>query len=296
MKSFDFVDNNTLDILDSTDLHKRGSMNAGMAAVAQAASRGQWDRLDAPKPLLVLHLDVDKETHEVSLRYYPYRMVTMGAGGVLVEQQKYDPFSLSLFRMVVRMVGSRHPGGAFLFEVSLDEYDGMSGRYDVVVGLIGDRRCSSRVRVGIWGEDGAADEIVVAAGELRPAWRRATVFPAINQRFQMSPGPPMTFHVLSGPAVRVLCANLDGDDRSALAVARTFCIPGERSPVAGAMRGAGEVTATPFELPDLTASLYRSAESVGARCAEIKKELMETVWHPRRVAMFMGGVEALDDV
>ena len=266
-------------------------MNAGMAAVAQAASRGQWDRLDVPETLLVVHLDVDQETHEVSLRYYPYRIVTMGSGGVLVEQ-KYDLYFLSLFRMV----GSRHPGEAFLFEVSLHEYKARSGRFDVVVGLVGDRGGCSRVRVGVWGEDGVDDEILVAAGELRPAWRRATVFPAVNQRFQRLMGPAATFRVLSGPPVRVLCAELYGDDRLALAVARTFRIPGERSPVAGAMRGAGEVAATPFELPDLAASLYRSADAVGARCTEIKKELMEAVWHPRRVAAFMGGVEALDDV
>jgi hypothetical protein len=266
-------------------------MNAGMAAVAQAASRGQWDRLDVPETLLVVHLDVDQETHEVSLRYYPYRIVTMGSGGVLVEQ-KYDLYFLSLFRMV----GSRHPGEAFLFEVSLHEYKARSGRFDVVVGLVGDRGGCSRVRVGVWGEDGVDDEIMVAAGELRPVWRRATVFPAFNQRFQRSLGAPMTFRVLSGPAVRVLCANLDGKDRTALAVARTFRIPGERSLVTGAMRGVGEPASTPFELPDLAASLYRSTDSVGARCDKIKKELMETVWHPQRVAMFMGGVEALDDV
>jgi hypothetical protein len=258
-------------------------MNTGMASIARAASRGQWDRLDAPNPLFILYLDVDQETHEVGMRIYHLRF-TLGG-----DQQSE---SLSICRTSY----SRHPGGAFLFEVSLAEYNAKSGIYDVVVGLVGDRGGCSRVRVGIWGEDGVDDEIVVAAGELRPAWRRATVFPAVNQRFLRSPGPAMTFHVLSGPPVRVLCANLYDYDRTALAIARTFRIPGERSLVAGATgRVEQEDAAAPFELPDLTESLYRSAKSVGARCDEIKKELMEAVWHPRRVAAFMGGVEALDD-
>jgi hypothetical protein len=193
------------------------------------------------------------------------------------------------------MMYSHHPGDAFLFEVTLDEYEEKSGRYNVVIGLVGDRRCSSRVRVSIGRED-YTDEIVVAAGELRPVWRRATVFPALNYQFQLSRGSPVTFRVLSGPAVRVLCAVMYGNDGHALAIARTFRITGERSLVDGSTGRVEKDDATTFELPDLTESLYRSAESVGARCAKIKKELMEAVWHPRRVAKFMGGIEALDDV
>ena len=264
-------------------------MNTGMASIALAASHGQWDRVDAPKPLLILDLDVDQETEQVGLRFFHVRTATLGSNGALVERNEFE-YDLS-YLSLCRMVYSRHPGGAFLFEVSLDEYDAKSGRYDVVVGLVGDRRCNSRVRVSIWGED-STDEIVVAAGELRPVWRRVTVFPAVNKRFQRSPWAPMTFHVLSGPTVRVLCANLDGKDRSAVAVARMFRIPGERSLTGG----VDEDDVVPFELPDLTESLYLSAESASVRCDKIKKELMEAAWHPRRVATFMGGVEALDDV
>jgi hypothetical protein len=220
----------------------------------------------------MLYLDVDQKTEQVGVRIYH---LLRAAPLSFVENTE----ALSICRMAY----SRHPGGAFLFEVSLDEYDARSGKYDVVVGLVGDRRCSSRVRVSIGKED-YTDEIVVAAGELRPVWRRATVFPAVNHRFHMPRGAAMTFHVLSGPAVRVLCAFLYDHDRMALELARTFRIPGDK------------VKDGTFELPDLTESLYRSAESVGARCAKIKKELMEVAWHPRRVATFMGGVEALDDM
>jgi hypothetical protein len=258
-------------------------MNTGVGSIARAASRGQWDRLDAPKPWFILYLDVDQETEQVGVRFYHVRTATLGS----VVEVEYDLSYLSLHRMIY----SRHPGGAFLFEVSLDEYDAKSGRYDVVVGLVGDRRCSSRVRVGIWGEE-STDEIVVAAGELRPVWRRATVFPRLNHRFRLSRGPPATFRVLSGPAVRVVCAVMYHRDRTAMAAAGAFRISGELSVTAD----KEDEEAATFELPDMTESLYRSAELVGARCAGIKKELMEAVWHPRRVATFMGGVEALDDV
>ena len=85
-------------------------------------------------------------------------------------------------------------------------------------------------------------------------------------------------------------------------MARTFCLPDGRPPVAGAawidagkmMEVATEEAAAPFELPDI---VTESPESVVyGRCAVITKELMEATWHPRRVEAYMGGVEALDGV
>jgi hypothetical protein len=167
-----------------------------MEAIKRAVFRGQWDRFTAPKPCIVVHLDVDEDTEEVCLRCYPNTVVTVGAdGSTVVGESNWGLYSLSIFRML----GCRHPmGGAYLFEASLEEYAACSGRYDAAVGLVGDigNPTSSRVRIRIWGDEQEGDCIVVVApGELRPIWRRVTLLPSVNQRFSGCPAAPATFEV-----------------------------------------------------------------------------------------------------
>ena len=279
-----------------------------MEAIRRAVAHGNWDRLGA-SPSAILHLHVDSDA--VRLLLY------------LISPREF--ISLAYLRMLV----SPDETGAFLFEVSLAEYAACNGDYDAVVGLVGDgdrtdrdrtdrdrtdrdrtdRDSISRVRVRIWrDEKGGDDELVVAAGELRPIWRRVTLFPSINvrhrrqHRLQHSTCCPVELELLSGPPPRVLVALLCGRDRTAAAEARTLRPPDGSPPLTWTDaeleqdRWSGLVLPHLLELPDLLEAATRpEAPAARRRCAAITKELMEAVWHPRRVA-HLGGVDALDAV
>jgi hypothetical protein len=138
----------------------------------------------------------------------------------------------------------------------------------------------------------------VAAGELRPIWRRVTLFPSINVRHrrQHSTCCPVELELLSGPPPRVLVALLCGRDRTAAAEARTLRPPDGSPPLTWTDAELEHDRWLDLELPDLLeAASPPEAPEARRRCAAITKELMEAVWHPRRVA-HLGGVDALDAV
>jgi hypothetical protein len=248
-----------------------------MDAIRRAVAQGNWDRLDA-SPSILLHLDVDPDTGQVRMLWCQPP-----------QEQQADGHTAY---MRLRMSPNRR--GAVLFELSLAGYATSNYPYDVVVGLLGGQEGSSRVRVRIWGEEEGADELVVAAGELRPAWRRVTVLPAINIRFWDRKRKPVTFELLSGPPPRVLVAWLCWLDRQAAGSARTLRLPDGRKPTTDAVedRYWGEQVQV-LELPDIVEAASWPEAAARRRCAAITQELMEAAWHPRRVAN-MGGVEALD--
>jgi hypothetical protein len=262
-----------------------------MEAIRRAVAQGNWDRLGAA-PWVVVHLGVEADTGDVRMRWY-----ILGDQG-----DTADLFTMSY----IRMLASKSATGAFLFEASLAQYAARNGKYDAVVGLVGGKdgrdgsgSSSSRVRVRILGEEEGEDELVVAAGELRPVWRRVTLLPAINRRFRDLRRTPATFELLSGPPPRVLVASLCEQDRRAAAHARILRLPDGAPPLAWADgTGTGHDSRhgpEDLELPDLVEAAVRPEAAVRRRCAAVTKELMEAVWHPRRVA-HLGGVEALDAV
>ena len=263
-----------------------------MDAIRRAVAHGDWDRLDAP-PSVILHLRVVSDA--VRIRLYPIL--------------SNEFISLAYLRMLKSPIEE----GAFLFEVSMAEYAACNGDYDAVVGLVGDgyrtdrdrtdRDSSSRVRVRIWrDEKGGDDELVVAAGELRPIWRRITLFPSINVRHrrqhrrQHSTCCPVELELMSGPPPRVLVALLCGRDRTTAAEARTLRPPDGSPPLTWTDAELEHDRLSGLVLPDLLEAATRpEAPAARRRCAAITKELMEAVWHPRRVA-HLGGVDALDAV
>ena len=242
-----------------------------MEDIRYAVEHKIWDTVDA-SPLLILHIHTYPDDDRVHIRMYPMT----GRRG----------FPLAWHRMVWSHMSSPRTN-AFLFEESLADFATPAYNYDAVVGLIGGKK-TSKIRVRF--QNGEDDELVVPAGELQPVWRRITLFPSINFRTR-DDAIPVTFELLSGPPPCVLIACMTPETRFATGIAHTINFP-DGSPSIKWTGVQAQSTAGHLALPDLVKADGRAVRN---RCAAITKELMEAVWHPRRV-MHMGGVDALDGV
>ena len=247
-----------------------------MDVIERAVKHRYWDRLDSPTPSVIVLMNIDPDTHEIHLLIRAFYSDSVS-----------DPVEfLSIFR------SSFCNRGAFLFEVSVEQYCKNNGRYDVIVGIIGSIG-SSKISVKIR-EDGEFFFLNVCAGELVPIWRRVTVLPSINHRFRTYSGvAPATLELISGHPPRILCASLCYDDRRMVAFAHTLHFPDGQPPV-GSLEFTRKRESWDMDLalPDIVSA---PESMVRERCAKITKELMEAVWHPERVArMVAANVDALD--
>lgn len=241
-----------------------------MDAIRYKVATKSWDTVDA-SPSVILNIDICPDC-PCCIR-------------IRLDTTKFRGFNLAFYRMCLFPINS-----VYLFEVTLADYMTHEMNYDAVIGLVGSEQKS---KICVKFHNGEIDELIVPAGEFQPVWRRVTLFPSINFQTQDETINPMTLSLLSGPPPCVLVAIMTPENRYALGIAHTINFPDGCPPIklTGTQWTGGGV----MELPDLVDTTGASLRNERKKCTLITKELMETVWHPRRV-MKMGGVDALDDV
>lgn len=246
-----------------------------MDAIRYTVANKSWDTVDA-SPSVILNIDTCLD----------------GPDGVRIrlDPNEFRSVRLAFYRISLSPISLSPTNKVYLFEVTLADYMTQEWKYDAVIGLVGSEK-KSKLCVNFHNKE--QDELIVPAGEFQPIWRRVTLFPALNFRTQDDTIFPLTLTLLSGPPPRVLVAIMTNVNRYTMGNAHTIYFPDGCTPIkwTGAQWAGGGV----MELPDLVDTTGATLRNEQKKCSAITKELMETVWHPRRV-MKMGGVDALDDL
>lgn len=254
-------------------------MEAAMSTLRSAVAHGVWDRLDNAPPDVLVAIWHSKDDDRVHVKFDTWDIRQIVDGEV-----RHVPCSTRSL-VSLRIASTRAEDGVFLYEVPIEDFDnGLPGCH-AIVGLLAVRKDSdtvaiAEVSVHISPQGGAVEDTVLTvdpSDEVVPIWRGYTILPVINVCINKVQLRRLDHNDALG--VRVLCAQFMTKSYYAMKLTPVVCLE------CGEILATQNVNATPIVLPYIHDT--HSEERTKLRTRAFEKELIEAVWHPRRVTARM---------